>query len=230
MRIMPDAATDAPETTPTVTIVIADDHPIVRAGLRQAIETDPSLRVVAEAADGEAALARIREHRPSIAVIDIDMPKLDGPGVARALRQEKLPVRLVFLTIHGEEDLFHAAMDLEARAYLLKESALTEIAQGLRAVAAGQYYVSAPLTGYLVQHRTRAKRLAETTPGLDAFTATEQRVLHLIAGGQSSKEIGAALGISYRTVENHRTNICQKLGLAGPHALLRFALQRKPDL
>jgi DNA-binding NarL/FixJ family response regulator len=129
MRIMPNADTDAPETTPTVTIVIADDHPSVRAGLRQAIETDPSLRVVAEAADGEAALVRIRECQPAIAVIDIDMPKLDGLGVARALRQEKLPVRLVFLTIRGEEDLFHAAMDLEARAYLLKESALTEIAQ-----------------------------------------------------------------------------------------------------
>jgi DNA-binding NarL/FixJ family response regulator len=213
-----------------ISIVIADDHPIVRAGLRQAIESDPALRVVAEAADGDAALARIREHQPAIAVIDIDMPKIDGLGVARALQKERLPVRLVFLTIHGEEDLFHAAMDLEARAYLLKESALTEIAQGLRAVAAGQYYVSAPLTGYLLQHRTRAKRLAEAAPGVDALTATERRVLQLIAGGQSSKEIGAALGISYRTVENHRTNICQKLGLAGPHALLRFAVQRKPEL
>ncbi len=90
--------------------------------------------------------------------------------------------------------------------------------------------MSAPLTGYLVQHRTRAKRLTETTPGVDSLTATEQRILRLIAGGQSSKEIGAALGISYRTVENHRTNICQKLGLAGPHALLRFALQRKSEL
>ena len=217
-------------SAPVVSIVIADDHPIVRAGLKQAIESDPSLRVVAEAADGEAALERIRECRPAVAVIDIDMPKLDGLGVARALQKERLPVRLVFLTIHGEEDLFHAAMDLQARAYLLKESALTEIAQGLRAVAAGQYYVSAPLTGYLVQHHTRAKRLAETTPGVDPLTATEQRVLHLIAGGQSSKEIGATLGISYRTVENHRTNICQKLGLAGPHALLRFALQRKSEL
>jgi DNA-binding NarL/FixJ family response regulator len=112
----------------------------------------------------------------------------------------------------------------------LKESALTEIAHGPRAVAAGQYYVSAPLTAYLVRHRTGAQRQAKTTPGLDSLTATERCVLHMIGCGESSKEIGAALAISHRTVENHRSNICQKLGLAGPHALPRFALQRKVDL
>jgi DNA-binding NarL/FixJ family response regulator len=212
-----------------LSIVIADDHPIVRAGLRQAIELDPALRVVAEAADGEAALARIRECQPAIAVLDIDMPKLDGLAVARAVRQERLPLRIVFLTIHSEEDLFNAAMDLQAQGYLLKESALTEIAQGLRAVAAGEYYVSAALTGYLVQHRTRAQRPAKDATGLDSLTASERRVLQMIANGKSSKEIAAMLEISYRTVENHRTNICQKLGLAGPHALLRFALQRKTE-
>lgn len=213
-----------------ISIVIADDHPIVRAGLKQAIETDPLLRVVAEATDGEVALALIRELQPAIAVLDIDMPKLDGLAVARAFRQQRLPVRIVFLTIHGEEDLFNAAMDLDAQAYLLKESALTEIVHGLRAVAAGQYYVSAPLTGYLVQHRTRAQRATETTPGVSALTATERRILHLIAGGHATKEIAATLAISPRTVENHRSNICQKLGLVGPHALMRFALQRKSEL
>jgi len=158
------------------------------------------------------------------------MPRLDGLGVARVLQRERLPVRVVFLTIHSEEDLFNAAMDLDAHAYLLKESALTEIAHALRSVAAGQYYVSAPLTSYLVQHRTRVKRVAETTPGVGSLTPTERRILHLIASGQSSKEIAAAIGISPRTVENHRGNICQKLNLAGPHALLRYALQRKSEL
>ena len=120
-----------------IRVVIADDHPVVRRGLRQAIEADPRLKVVAETGDGEAALAQIQELKPAIAVVDVDMPRLDGLGVAREIRKKRLPVDIVFLTIHGEEDLFHAAMDLGSKGYLLKDSALTEIVKALRAVAEG---------------------------------------------------------------------------------------------
>jgi len=121
-------------------------------------------------------------------------------------------------------------MDLGALGYILKESALTEIVGGLRAVAAGQHYVTPSLMAYLLRGRSRAQALAHSQPGLNDLTPVEQRVLHLIAGYKTSKEIAADLFISYRTVENHRTNICQKLGLHGHDALLKFALEHRAEL
>ena len=213
-----------------IRVVIADDHPVVRRGLRQTIEADPRLKVVAEAGDGEAALARIQELKPAIAVVDVDMPRLDGLGVAREIRKRRLPVEIVFLTIHGEEDLFHSAMDLGSKGYLLKDSALTEIVKALRAVAEGNYYVTPSLTAYLVHRRSRAQAFSSEHPGLGDLTPTERRILGMVAEGKSSKSIAEELFIHYRTVENHRTNICQKLGLQGHNALFKFALQHKSEL
>jgi DNA-binding NarL/FixJ family response regulator len=213
-----------------IRVLIADDHPVVRRGLRQTIEADPRLKVVAEAGDGEAALAQIQELKPTIAVVDVDMPRLDGLGVAREIRKKRLPVEIVFLTIHGEEDLFHAAMDLGSKGYLLKDSALTEIVKALRAVAEGNYYVTPSLTAYLVHRRSRAQVLTSEQPGLGDLTSTERRILGMVAEGKSSKSIAEELFIHYRTVENHRTNICQKLGLQGHNALFKFALQHKSEL
>jgi DNA-binding NarL/FixJ family response regulator len=213
-----------------IRVVIADDHPVVRLGLRQGIEADARLKVVGEADDGEAALARIQDLKPAIVVLDVDMPRLDGLAVAREIRKKRLPVEIVFLTIHGEEDLFHAAMDLGSKGYLLKDSALTDIVTALRAVADGEYYVTPSLTAYLLQRHRRAQAFSERHPGLDNLTPTERRILRLVADGKSSKSISEELFIHYRTVENHRTNICQKVGLHGHNALLKFALQHKLDL
>jgi DNA-binding NarL/FixJ family response regulator len=149
---------------------------------------------------------------------------------ARSDQKARQAVRIVFLTIHGEEDLFHAALNLGAHGYILKESVMTEIVHGLRAVAAGQYYVSPALTSYLVLRRGRLQAFAEQRPGLQTLTPSERHILSLIAAGRSSKDIAAELFIHHRTVENHRTNICQKLGLSGPHALLKFALQHKTEI
>ena len=211
-------------------IVIADDHPVLRKGLRQVIESDARLKVVGEADDGEAALAQVREVKPDIAVLDVDMPKLDGFGVAREIQKEKIPVRIVFLTIHSEEDLFHAAMDLGVRGYILKESALTEITYGLRAVADGQHYVTTSLTAHLLHRRNRTEALERSQPALNSLTSSERCVLRAIAEYRSSKDIAAELFLHYRTIENHRTNICRKLGLHGSHALLKFALEHKSEL
>ena len=213
-----------------IRVVIADDHPVVRRGLRQAIEADPRLKVVAETGDGEAALAQIQELKPAIAVVDVDMPRLDGFGVAREIRKKRLPVDIVFLTIHGEEDQFHAAMDHGSKGYQLKDSALTEIVTALRAVAEGNYYVTPSLTAHLLQRRSRAQAFASEQPRLSDLTPTERRILNMVAEGKSSKSIAEELFIHYRTVENHRTNICQKLGLQGHNALFRFALQHKLEL
>lgn len=213
-----------------IRIVIADDHPVVRKGLRQVIESDPQLTVVAEADDGAAALTLIQELKPAVAVLDVDMPGMDGFAAAKEIQKQNLPVEVVFLTIHSEEDLFHAAMDLGVRGYILKESAVTEIVGGIKAVAAGRPYVTPSLTAYLIGRRSRTQSFAESLPGLGDLTPTERRILRLIAADKSSKEIAAELFIHYRTVENHRNNICHKLDLRGHNALLKFALLHKSEL
>jgi len=213
-----------------IRVVIADDHPIVRSGLKREIERQPGCLVVGEAGDGVAALELIRRTRPDVAVIDLDMPGLDGFGVARAINAERLGVALLFLTMHDGEDMFHGAMQLGARGYILKDTAVTELVQGIRTVAGGQPYVSGSLVAYLMQRRSRADALAHERPGLGNLTASERRILAMVAEGRSSRQIAEALFIHHRTVENHRTNICQKLGLSGPHALLKFALAHRHEL
>ena len=208
-----------------IRILIADDHPVIRKGLRMALEEDTGLTIVAEAADGEVALALIEKLRPQVAVLDVDMPKLDGFGVAREIRGRQLPVETIFLTMHAQEDLLRAALELGAKGYILKDSALLEIVAAVRAVAAGQPYLNSILTARLLQRQPQTESLP-----VDRLTSTERRIVQLIAADKSSKEIGAELSIHYRTVENHRTNICRKLGLEGSNALLRFALQNKHGL
>ncbi|MBV9480531.1 MAG: response regulator transcription factor [Acidobacteria bacterium] len=213
-----------------IRVAIADDHPLLRKGLRQVLEADSNMRVVAEAGDGQELILQMAISQPQIAIVDVDMPKQDGFAVAKEICKRKWPVDVVFLTIHNEEDTFYAAMDLGVKGYVLKDSALIEITEAIRTVAAGQFYVSRPLTTYLLQRRHRSQALLEREPGLKSLTASERRILQMIADNKSSKEIGEELQIHYRTVENHRVNICQKLGLSGTNSLLRFALQHKSEL
>jgi DNA-binding NarL/FixJ family response regulator len=213
-----------------ITLIIADDHPIFRKGLRQVVETDAALKVLAEAEDGEAALALIQQLNPDVALLDVDMPKLDGVEVARALREKQLPVSVVFLTMHKDEDVFNDAMDAGAKGYVLKESAVTDLILCIRAVAAGQHFISPQLSSFLLTRSARMASLVKQKPTLDSLTATERRVLKLIADNKTSREIAADLCVSIRTVENHRANICAKLDLRGAHALLNFALANKSSL
>ena len=213
-----------------ISIVIADDHPIVRKGLCQVIEADPRLKVLAEADNGEEAVTLIEELTPEIAVLDVDMPKLDGFGVARELQKRRLATKIVFLTIHSEEDLFHAAMDLGASGYILKDSAVFEIVNGIKTVAEGKYFVTPSLTAFLIQRHRRVQNFANDTPNLSRLTPTERRIVQMIAEYKSNKEIAAELFIHHRTVETHRTNICQKLDLHGHKALLRYALEHRSEL
>ena len=216
--------------TAEIRIVVADDHPIVRQGLRQAIESERGFKVVAEASDGLQALEQIKSHRPEVAVLDIDMPGLDGFGVLRALRDEKAGVEVVFLTIHREEDFFNEAVNLGAKGYVLKDSALTDIVNCVKTVANGQHYVSPVLTSLMLSRQRRAVSLSQRKPELRDLSPAERRVLKLIAEYMTSREIAEELFISHRTVETHRTNICNKLEIHGNHALMKFALAHKSEL
>lgn len=209
-----------------ITIVLVDDHPVVRKGLKLSIEEDARMKVVAEAGDGEAALGLIKKLNPQLALLDIDMPKLGGLGVAREVIRLGLKTKIIFLSFHRDEDFFRAAIDIGGRGYLLKDSAMDEIVTAINTVIAGQVYMSSAIALQLLQSSGAA---GDTRNGslIGDLTPSERRILLLIADGLSSKEIGTELSIHYRTVENHRTNICRKLGIEGANALLRFAVQHK---
>jgi DNA-binding NarL/FixJ family response regulator len=211
-----------------IKIVIADDHPLMRRGLRMSVEEDPGLNVVGEASDGEMALQLVTKHVPHVALLDIEMPKLDGLGVAREIVKRGLKTEIIFLTLHSDQEFFRSAMSLGSKGYILKDSAVQEVVVGIRAVASGRPYLSSAITAELLQKREKPA----PKPGnalTSNLTPTERRIMQLIAHGKTSKEIGGELSIHYRTVENHRTNICRKLELEGEgaNALLRFALQNK---
>lgn len=213
-----------------IRIVIADDHPIVRKGLRQVIEEEPDLKVVAEAGDGQAGLDLIRELQPQVAILDLDMPKLDGFAVAREIQKSNLIVEIIFLTFHSEVDLLHRAMDLGGSGYILKESALVDIVNGIRSVAMGRSFVSPSMTSALLTLRKRSQVLKRATPGLGELTPSERVILSMVAAGKPTNLIAAELHIHPRTVDTHRANISQKLHLNGANSLLRFALEHKSEL
>ena len=213
-----------------IRIVIADDHPIFRLGLRQLIEQARRLKIVAEADDGVTAFERIQEARPDIAILDIDMPNEDGFAVARKIREHRLAVKVIFLTMHKDALHFNEALDIGVKGYVIKDNAAVDVVNCINAVAAGQDYVSPAVSTHLLNRSRRASAFARQTPGLGELTAAERRILGLLAEYKTSKEIAAELFVSVRTVENHRANICAKLDLHGAHALVKFAVQHKSDL
>ncbi|WP_446742826.1 response regulator [Silvibacterium acidisoli] len=211
-----------------IRVFLADDHPVVRRGLKATIEDDPRLRVIAEAVDGDDALRQIAELNPAVAIIDIDMPGLNGMGVARELVKQGVETQVIFMTFHADEDLMRAAMEVGGKGYLLKGSETEEVCAAIHAVCAGRTYIGSKMAAVLLNRKKESSGPAPLD--LKILTQTEKKILRLIADGLSSKEIGDELKIHYRTVENHRTNMCRKLEIEGANALARFALQNRAAL
>lgn len=211
-------------------ILIVDDHPLFRAGLRQVILDDPRFELIGEMADGQAALNFILEKKPDVAVLDLNLPGLTGLEIARKLQGIPSPTHVIILTMHNEEELCNRALDNGAMGFILKENAVDEIVKAIAAVAEGKHYFSPSISGYLVRRRSRAESLAKQKPGLDDLTKAELRILKLISMKKTSREIATELFISPRTVEAHRANICSKLDLRGSHSLLQFALENRSSL
>lgn len=210
-----------------IKILMADDHPVYRDGLRQIIQSDPALKIVQETGNGLEALRLARELKPDLLILDMDMPGKNGLEIARARQKEQLSFEIIFVTMYREEDMFDEAMNLGAKGYVLKESAAAEILQSIHAVAAGQHYISPAISGLLVNRGARTAALRNEKPGLENLTPAERRILKFIASDKTSKEIADELGLSPRTVDNHRANISAKLGLQGSHSLLKFAFENK---
>lgn len=211
-----------------IKIIIADDHPIFRGGLRQIISADVSIEIIGEADNGEKALEIIQGLKPDIAVLDIDMPKKTGLDVLRELKDSK--TKIIFLTMYAEEDIFDEAMDLGIKGYVLKDSAVNDIIECILSVNEDNYYISPNVSNLLVTRRNKSKNLIKKNPELGNLTKTERNILKFISENKTSKEIAEVLFLSHRTVENHRTNISNKLNLKGSHSLLKFAIENKSYL
>ena len=210
-----------------ISIVIADDHPLMRQGLLQIIETESNLKVIGEARNGSEALSMVEELEPDVAILDVDMPHQDGFQVARSLMASNNQAAIIFLTMHSDEEMFHAALDLGAKGYVLKDSAIDDIVTAINEAVAGRSFTSLPMTTYFTRRQNYNAVPDEQQLGLRQLTPTESRILKFLADYKTSKEIAEDLSVSPRTVETHRSRICQKLNLQGSHALMKFAVQYK---
>jgi DNA-binding NarL/FixJ family response regulator len=210
-----------------ITLVIADDHPIVRRGMADLLTGETDLKILTQLANGADALKSIRELKPTVAVLDVEMPGMNGLDVARAIRDNVAQTAVVLLTMYREEHVFNAAVDAGVRGYILKENAETELLACIRSVAKGDTFFSPSLSHLLLNRASATARLKKEKPGLNSLTPTERRILKMISEDKTSKEIADALGISPRTVDNHRSNMGEKLELRGSHSLLKFAYDNK---
>lgn len=204
-----------------IRIMIADDHPVFLAGLRTVVDAEADIDIVGEAADGDQALKMLDELQPDIAVLDIGMPKIDGIGLLTEIQRQRLPVRVIFMTMYRERKLYDRGMELGLQGYVLKDSASSDLIDAIRTVMAGNKFVSPDLLSHFTENRSRS---GENRATAEQLSASEMRILSLIAEYKTSREIADTLFISPRTVETHRTNICTKLGLQGRHALMKYAL------
>lgn len=210
-----------------INILIVDDHPIFRRGLRNIIELEHNMKIVGDVADGIAAIEFLKDHTADVVVLDLDMPRMNGLEFAQVVKNKKIHVEIIVLTMHKEEQLFNRAMDLGIRGFVSKENAAVEIAMGIRAIVKGESYVCSVYSDFLVHRSGYQSANSQRETRFNLLTLAERNVLKLIAENLSSKEIAERLSISPKTVDNHRTNICTKLNIHGSHALLRFLLENK---
>lgn len=206
------------------TAIIADDHEIVRRGLRTILESDGGCKVVAEAADGLTAVQLVEKHKPTVLILDLNMPRLHGIEVLRQTRASSPHTRVLVLSMHNDEAYVIETLRSGAMAYILKGSESQEIAHALTEVLAGRRFLSAPLSEWAIN--ALVSKPADAGDPLQSITPRERMVLQLAAEGASNGEIAEKLFISPRTAETHRTNLLRKLGLQTQTDLVRFAIRK----
>ncbi|WP_116376589.1 response regulator transcription factor [Mycobacterium sp. MFM001] len=207
-----------------VRILLADDHALVRSGLRMILDAEPDLRVVAEAADGCEALAALDGTPVDLAILDIAMPRMTGLQAAREINRKYPLVRMLILSMHDNEQYFFEALKAGASGYVLKSVADRDLLEACRATMRGEPFLYAGAVTALIREYLRLAQHGDTLPNT-ILTSREEEVLKLIAEGYSAREIANTLGISAKTVDRHRTNTLQKLGLRDRLALTRYAIR-----
>jgi two-component system response regulator NreC len=214
----PEAHVEAPPSGIVITIVLADDHVVVRSALRMLLEAEPDIKVVAEAGDADSAARYVNGHRPSVLILDLNMPGESGLSAIPKIRRQSPDTQIVVLTMQDETAFAREALQAGVLAYILKEAAGEELVKAVRMAAAGKTYL---------QPELGARLAAEPEPAApDDLSQRELEVLRLIALGYTNNEIAQHLYLSVRTVESHRAHIQQKLGLTNRSELVRYALER----
>jgi len=209
-----------------VRIMIADDHPLVRSGLRALLERDGEFQVIAEAADGYEAIDLAVLHKPDVILLDVGMPRLSGPDAAQSISQKLPAARIVMLSMHSDEGYVLRALKAGARGYLLKASPEADVIAAIRAVASGNAYFSPSITRLLVEEYVIEARRRGVEDSYDLLSTREKEILQLLASGKTNKEIAELLFISVATVETHRNNVFQKLHLHNLAELILYAVRK----
>ena len=206
-------------------IVLAEDHTLVRKGMRLLLETIPGLSVVGEAADGLEALQLIEEHRPDCVLMDLAMPGLSGIEAVRRASAEFPHIPVLVVSMHADEAYVHQALAAGAAGYLLKGSDKEELEIAVRTVCSGQTYLTPAISKTLVSALSRKSQTSSASSPLELLTVRQREVLRLVAEGNSTKQVAARLGLSVKTVEAHRGAIMERLGIRDLAGLVRFAVR-----
>jgi DNA-binding NarL/FixJ family response regulator len=213
-------------TTPLkIRVLLADDHEVVRSGLRMVLEAQSDIEVVAEAADGAQALERALSEKVDLTVLDVSMPRMTGLQAAAELHRRRPELRILMLSMHDNEQYFFEALKAGASGYVLKTAANRDLVEACRACMRGEAFLYPPAVATLVRDYLDGARLGEAPPE-DPLTARELEVVKLIAEGHTSEEIASELVLSKKTVERHRANILDKLGMRNRVDLTRYAIRR----
>lgn len=208
-----------------IRVLLADDHPVVRSGLRLIIDAQPDMIVTGEAKDGLEAIQGFQELKPDVVVMDVSMPGLGGLEAIRRIKRDDCDARILVLTIHDNEQVFFQAIQAGASGYVTKAAPEWELVTAIRSVHHGDFYLNASVTKFLVNDYLERVRRGDRTAPHDLLTDREREILHLVAAGHSNREIAEMLSISEHTVHNHRANLMEKLGVHNRLELLKYAMR-----
>jgi DNA-binding NarL/FixJ family response regulator len=209
-----------------ITILLADDHAVVRDGLRALLEGQPDLKVVADAATGREVVHQVTRHCPEVILMDIAMPDLNGIEAMRQIKQICPATQVIILSMHATAEHAYRALQAGARGYVLKESAGVEVINAIRAVSAGQRYLSQKILDVMIKNYGFPGQIAEARNLLDRLTSREREILQLVVEGKSSAEIAEILSLSPHTVDTYRSRLMQKLGVTDLVGLVKFSIQQ----